>query len=219
MSVWTLHTTKINTRVSLSPGAQSSTSNVWSSWSTVSVGAADPPAATHFFRFPSTATVPSVTHVFSSRKDAATSLESHHCSTCTVICFLTACPSPDEALTVSYFSRKVFTHSSLAFCRSLYSILGAPRPWKKRVREKENGKEDKRISVAPPYLFLCIYHLPKRHMRSNFLKVLSTFCVHQSFIVTFLPLGFLRLFLFQLQINKQTIKEHFLSFTFRFIDS
>ncbi len=27
------------------------------------------------------------------------------------------------------------------------------------------------ISVALPYLFLCIYHLPKRHMRSNFLPV------------------------------------------------
>jgi hypothetical protein len=25
------------------------------------------------------------------------------------------------------------------------------------------------IRVDPPYLFLCIYHLPKRHMKSNFL--------------------------------------------------
>jgi hypothetical protein len=28
---------------------------------------------------------------------------------------------------------------------------------------------DHRVRVPPPYLFLCIYHLPKRHMMSNFL--------------------------------------------------
>jgi len=51
------------------------------------------------------------------------------------------------------------------------------------------------ILVAPPYLLLCIYHFPKRHMMSNFLYSLVNFCIRYSFSVTILyPLGF-RLFL------------------------
>ena len=45
--------------------------------------------------------------------------------------------------------------------------------------------------MAPPYLFLCIYHLPKRHMMSNFLYSFINFCIHHSFSVTiFTPSGF-----------------------------
>ena len=41
------------------------------------------------------------------------------------------------------------------------------------------------ILVAPPYLFLYIYHLPKRHMMSNFTYSFINFCIHHSFSVTF----------------------------------
>jgi len=32
------------------------------------------------------------------------------------------------------------------------------------------------IRVAPPYLFLCTYYLPKRHMMSNFIYSFINFC-------------------------------------------
>ncbi len=74
----------------------------------------------YFFRFPTTVTVPSATHTFSSRKDAVTSLEFHHCSDCTVISFLTACPSPDGAVTHSV----VLLHKS--FHTSFLVVLPVP---------------------------------------------------------------------------------------------
>jgi hypothetical protein len=57
------------------------------------------------------------------------------------------------------------------------------------------------ILVVPPYLFLCIYHLPKRHMMRDLLYSFINFRTHYSFSVTLLyPFGF-RLFL--LQINNK----------------
>ena len=50
-------------------------------------------------------------------------------------CF-TVYPSPDGTVTISYFSTKVFTHVSLDFYRSLYSIHGAPRPCDPPTRQK-----------------------------------------------------------------------------------
>jgi hypothetical protein len=47
------------------------------------------------------------------------------------------------------------------------------------------------IRVVPPYLFLCIYHLPKRHMKSNFLYSFIIFLGHHRFSVTiFTPSAF-----------------------------
>ena len=37
------------------------------------------------------------------------------------------------------------------------------------------------IIVVPPYLSLCIYYLPKRHMMSNFIYCFVSFRIHHSF--------------------------------------
>jgi hypothetical protein len=85
--VWTLHATKRNTRASLSPGPEEDRRGDRHLSGSRQRLCVDIYHVIFFFRFPTTATVPSATHPFSSRKDAATSLEFHHCSTCTVIFF------------------------------------------------------------------------------------------------------------------------------------
>ncbi len=56
------------------------------------------------------------------------------------------------------------------------------------------------ILVVPPYLFLCMYHLPKWHMMSDSLHIFTSIRTHHNFNVTFSYPRFSPFFI-QLTIN------------------